>query len=133
MILSRASKAQAGLEYLATVAIVLVILIPVFYYGYQDSVAKTRIAQAELAVAEIASAVDFVFAQSPGSKTTIEVYMPGGINSTYVGGKLVNINIRGTSVLRVTKGNVSGTLPTGEGTHFLAISYNETTGAVNIG
>lgn len=131
------ARAQAGLEYITIIAMVLVVILAVFYYGYQDATNKSRVAQAETAIGRIAEAADLVYAQGPGAKTVARVMLPAGISSVYsqlnvVGFKLLAGGSRPTDVLRVVRGNVTANFSTFEGMHYLEVSYNETAGSVVI-
>ncbi len=72
-------------------------------------------------------------AQGPGAKTVVAVFFPEGIDSnasrTFVGNKQVQLSLftgtGNTDVFASTKANVSGTLPTSSGNHFLLVSMNQ--------
>ena len=61
-------RAQASLEYVIVVGILLVLLIPLFYYLTYTSSESVKNSQAEDAVKSLASAANEVYSLSPGSK-----------------------------------------------------------------
>ncbi len=127
------ARAQAGLEYVALVAFALVLLIPAGVYVYQNALVQANVAQAELAAARIANAADSVKAQPAGSKTTIEVYLPPGVNAASVSGREVLIRMNAVEgkvvdVYRVAQANLStNSLPTSEGVYVLELVHQPST------
>ena len=121
-------RGQSGLEYAVIIALFLVVLIPVVYLAWQGAQSSSQISQARTTADAISDAADAVYAQGPGARTTVIVYMPSGINParTYLSGREVNINLYlpngvNTDIFSLSRGNMTGTLPTGAGRHALDV------------
>lgn len=82
-----AVRAQAALEYILVVVLVMAVLVPFTYYGFISSQESTRVLQANRAVEAIADASKYVYSQGVGSRVTVEVFVPDGINfsGSYIG------------------------------------------------
>jgi hypothetical protein len=82
-----AVRAQAALEYILIVGLVMAILVPFTYYGYISSQESTRVLQANRAVESLADAAKYVYSQGVGSRVTVEVVVPDGVNfpGSYIG------------------------------------------------
>ena len=129
-------RGQIGLEYAAVLVLFLIILIPVLYIGVMDIQIEGQTSQAKIAVDSIADSADRVYAQGPGATTTVEVYLPAGINSAGFNKQEVNIQLNlptggQTDVYALARGNMSGTMPMLPGRHVLIVSMNSS-GQVNI-
>ena len=127
-------RGQVGIEYAALMVLILVALVPVAFFAYQNLGWENRVAQARVATARIAAEADLVAAQGAGAKGTVDVFFPDGIDSnssrTFVKSKQIQLSLwSGTShsdVFAVTKANVTGTLPSSSGRHLLSVSMNST-------
>ncbi len=75
-------KAQAAVEYLGIVGIVLAIITTISIIVYQQNETATRLQQADFALKTIASTADNLYAQGPGAKTQISVFIPPGYNAS---------------------------------------------------
>lgn len=131
---------QVGIEYMAILVLFLVVLIPVMYIGMVDIQIQGQTSQARVAVDSIADTADRVYAEGPGSITTVEVYLPPGMNParSYLNNREVNINLylatgSNTDVYALARGNLTpGPLPTLPGRHVLVVTMNSTTNNVTI-
>ncbi|NYZ76048.1 hypothetical protein H0N98_02245 [Candidatus Micrarchaeota archaeon] len=122
---------QVGIEYMAILVLFLIIIIPVMYIGMMDIQLQGQTSQAKVAVDSIADTADRVYAQGPGTITTVEVYLPVGINYAGFTSHEVNINMNlptggATDVYSLARGNLTGTMPTLPGRHVLVVSMNST-------
>ena len=113
-------KAQAALEYMMIVGLVLVILAPIVLYAYQQNEISVRTSQARLAVSQISAAADSLYAQGPGAKTFIDVFLPSGYGSqSFISDGIIALKIQtpaGTNdIIEVTKANLTGSLPADSG------------------
>ena len=129
-------RGQVGIEYGAVLVLFLIILVPVLYIGVMDIEIAGQVSQARVAVDSIADSADRVYAQGPGATTTVEVYLPAGINHAGFSGQEVNINLNlptggVTDVYSLARANITGTMPTLPGRHILVVGMNST-GQVNI-
>lgn len=129
-------KGQVGIEYMAILVLFLIILIPVMYIGMMDIEVEGQTSQARVAVGSVVDTADRVYAQGPGTTTTVQIYLPAGIKYATFTNKEVDINLNlptgsTTDVYGLAKGNLSGTMPTLPGSHVLVVSMNSS-GTVNI-
>ncbi|MCX6777152.1 MAG: hypothetical protein NTY73_04275 [Candidatus Micrarchaeota archaeon] len=132
----KGNKAQVGIEYAAVLVLFLFILVPVLYLGITEIQISGQVSQAKIAVDSIADAADRVYAQGPGATTTVEVYLPTAVNYATLNNHEVNINIflptgETTDEYALSKGNLTGTLPTLPGRHVLVVGM-VSNGSVNI-
>jgi uncharacterized protein (UPF0333 family) len=131
---------QVGIEYMAILVLFLIILIPIMYIGMVDIQIEGQTSQAKIAVDSIADTADRVYAEGYGSATTVEVYMPPGMNParSYVNNSEVNINLylatgANTDVYALARGNLTPwLLPTLPGRHVLVVAMNSTGGSMNV-
>ena len=77
--------AQAAIEYIILVGIILVFLIPVIQYSLNEANLNLKINQLENSVRRVAKAADAVYAIGPGATEIITITLPHGIESTEVG------------------------------------------------
>ncbi len=123
-------RGQVGIEYMAILVLFLIILIPVMYIGIMDIQIQGQTSQARVAVDSIADTADRVYAQGAGTITTVEVYLPAGINYASFTNHEVDINLNlptgdTTDVYAIARGNLTGTMPTVPGRHVLVVGMNE--------
>ncbi len=111
-------KAQAGLEYIILLALLLAALVPIFIYSMDTSSVSIRTIQSREAVQRIANAADALY-RLGGGKTTVYVYMPSGVESYSISQKIIKLTLRigeGTGdIFARTEGDVSGTIVISEG------------------
>lgn len=129
-------RGQVGIEYMAILVLFLVILIPVMYMGMMDIQIEGQTSQARIAVDSIADTADRIYAQGPGSKTTVEVYLPPGINYANFTNHEVDINLYlatggTTDVFAIargnfTPGNLTNSTPPLPGRHVLVVTMDPT-------
>src|SRR3989344_8656508 len=91
---SRGTKAQASIEYVTVIALLLLALGPILYFGYRDLVTKNSVAQASAVVKQIASTADQVRAQGQGSRLVIQIRMPENVESASDSGREVMLKVR---------------------------------------
>ena len=132
----RDNKAQVGIEYAAVLVLFLFVLVPVLYIGIVEIQISGQVSQARVAVDSIADAADRVYAQGPGATTTVEVYLPAALNYASLNGHEVNINLflptgETTDVYSLSRGNLTGPMPTLPGRHVLLVGMTSN-GSVNI-
>lgn len=114
------TKAQAALEYMMIVGMVMTILVPIVLYSYQYNETTTRASQASLAASQISSAADSLYAQGPGAKASLDVFLPSGYSAqSYASGNILDIKVYTPSgfndFLETTKANLTGSLPAESG------------------
>lgn len=124
-------KGQTGLEYMIIIAIILAIIIPMASYIWQQNEVVTRTRQAEITANSIASAADSLWAQGPGSKTTLNIFLPDGYSQTEskLSGRLILLKIYTPAgyndAIAITKANITGSLPSDSGYKQLKLEVAE--------
>ncbi|MBU3957551.1 MAG: hypothetical protein KKB25_00570 [Nanoarchaeota archaeon] len=113
-------KAQAALEYMMIIGMVLVILMPMVISIFQQIETVSRSRHAEIAALRISSTASNIYAQGPGAKSTINIFLPDGYsNMSYVSGNviLIKVYIPGgfNDVVKISTANLTGTLPADSG------------------
>jgi len=88
-------KGQASVEYLLLIVVILIILasvtIPLVSSSVNSTMDISRASDAKNAIQNIANAVDLVYANGPGAKRTVNVYMP--LNLVLQGNNTQNIGM----------------------------------------
>ncbi len=114
------NKAQAALEYMMVIGLVLIILTPMVISVFQQIAVASRSRQAEIAAMQISSAANNLYAQGPGAKSTIDIFLPDGYSSqSYVSGNIVLIKVYVpggfNDALKISNANLTGSLPADSG------------------
>ena len=129
-------KAQASTEYLMMIGVVLLIIIPLLFYGLKESREGIQLNQAEDTVATIANAVDTVYSIGPGAKKLVWVNIPGGVEGASLENKdvLFKVRVYGNTadIFSSTKALLAGSLPIDAGPHRISIEMLDS-GYVQIG
>ncbi len=120
-------KAQVGIEYLALLAIVLLVILPIAYYAYLNITVNGDTVEAQTAVSRIVDAANFVAAEGPGATTQVQITLPNSYdsNKSYLNNTLININLDlsgGKDTLGVANQILLGNLPVTSGTYQLTVS-----------
>jgi len=88
-------KGQASVEYLLLIVVILIILasvtIPLVISSVNSTMDISRASDAKNAIQNIANAVDLVYANGPGAKRTVNVYIP--LNLVLQGNNTQNIGM----------------------------------------
>lgn len=137
------NKGQISAEYLLTVVVILVIIatvsIPLVGKSVNDTMDISQSADVENTVNSIANAVNIVYANGPGSKRTISVYMPITLSLTTDGSTIqmsVPLNTNGPKLIEAKiNHNVSIPSPSFEkGWHNVTVTWPvaDTTTPINI-
>jgi len=124
----RSCRGQASVEYASILVLVIIALIPVAYLGFTSIEDGSRGAQAAVAVSALVDASDTVFAQGPGARTSVDIFIPRGTNAakTGVAVKEIRINVYMTNgdehdYFALAKGNLTGSVPSSPGRHRLRL------------
>ncbi len=122
-------KGQISIEYLIVVGVVLILVIPLFFYSTSKTTTNLRINQADDTVTSLVTAADSVYSLGPGSKDYVWITIPKGTKTSSITGQTIQLQLSifsGTSdVHKTTKANVSGTLPTEQGTYKISVEMLE--------
>lgn len=117
--MKNSKSGQVALEYILVTGAVFVVITAIFIYALTESNHTIRMNKASQVVTSLAKTADTVYALGPGSQDVVEIDMPGAVQQTIISGKriILKIKIFGniSEVSAETKGNVSGTLPSGSG------------------
>jgi len=129
-------KGQAGLEYIAILLLLLLALIPIVYFGYQDVNAKNSLAQANAAAQQIVFAADQVRMQGEGSRMIVRVTVPQNVESTKVGNNEIILRVRGlggglTNIYGIASANLTGSFPNATGIYLINVTM-QSNGNVSI-
>lgn len=139
VVIKMENKGQVSAEYLLTVVVILIILasvsIPLVGKSVNDTMDISKSADVDNAVNSIANAVNLVYANGPGAKRTISVYMPITQTLTVNGGNLqmnvpLNTPLNGESSKNITANinyNVTINNPTfSKGWHTVTVTWPTT-------
>lgn len=89
-------RGQLSVEYLLLVLIILIILgtvtIPLIGNSIDASMDVSMVSDAKTAVESISSAADIVYSNGPGSRRTMDIYIPQGTNLN-TANNIVGMNI----------------------------------------
>ena len=125
-------KAQIGLEYMAVLTLMIALMIPLFYLANQKLDTSRTSSEAVAAMSAIVSSADSVYAQSPGSKISTNVYIPMGYDnaSSYIVDKTIVMRYNLANgipydAIGFTKGNIGGRLPPYPGYHIMTFTMNQ--------
>ena len=81
------NKGQASAEYLLLIVVIIIIMaavtIPLVSNSVNSTMDVSRASDTKNAIQRIANAVNLVYANGPGAKRTIDIYMPQDMNLTY--------------------------------------------------
>jgi len=120
-------KAQAAVEYLIMVGVILAIAIPIFYYSLTYSSESVAISKSKEAAEAIASGVDYVYSLGEGTRTTVAIDIPTNVKESYILDNEIGFRISTsagiTDVYAMSMTNVTGSLPDTPGRHFIVIKH----------
>ncbi|MFO8016012.1 MAG: hypothetical protein R6U32_02825 [Candidatus Woesearchaeota archaeon] len=127
------NKGQASMEYLMVVGLVLVVMIPVFYYAVTESGTQVRLNQADDAVNSIAKTADSVYALGPGSRDHVRISVPAGVSGSYVNNSKVGLRLdTGEDIMAFSRAPLTGKIPKGQGIYHVPVEMLDS-GVVLIG
>ena len=128
-------RSQISIEYIAIVATVLILTIPLLFYATTKSSEDTRLNDAGTAVAAIQSLVDKVYYLGKGTRDFTVVTIPSGVTTASVQDKevLLTLGIYGgqNDITRNTIAPMVGSIPNQKGTYRIFATY-EQSGVVNV-
>ncbi len=129
-------RAQVSIEYIFLVGIIILITVPLFFYGISEANNNVRINQADDAISTLANAADTVYSLGPGSRKYVWISIPSGVRYTSVNGSmlLIQLSIFGgsTDVEHYSKAALVGSIPSAKGTYRMSVEALEA-GVVRIG
>ncbi len=108
-------RGQYALEQMGVIALALVIIAALFFFSMNAASDGARSSQAKDTAERIARAADSVYALGPGSKSTVSVNMPQGVQFVDTSNKRVWIRVALSSgnsdVFAATSGQIVGSIP----------------------
>jgi uncharacterized protein (UPF0333 family) len=129
------SKGQVSAEYLLLIVILLIIMgavtIPLVGTSIDASMDVSDASQIKTAVQGIADAANLVYANGPGAKRTISIYIPQNNVAVNAGATGISMNVRlsdgTTKTIRAdtSKALSSTTTVTNEGWHQVQVYWNQ--------
>jgi len=109
-------KGQITIEYMMLVGALFFLIITIFYFTTTESVKTIQINKAEGVVNSLARTADYLYTLGPGSRDTIEIDMPGNVDSLVIGNKeiVISMGIYGgiSDISATTRANVTGSIST---------------------
>ena len=122
-------RGQGSIEYITVVMLMLLALLPIIYYSFQQVNSQSALQQADLAVYKLSSAADQAYVQGVGTQIPVVITIPDQVNlsASYITANEINlavytINSQTTSVFRTTLSNVSGYFTTNPGTYVFIVA-----------
>ena len=129
-------KGQISFEYIVLLGLLLIILIPTFYYTSIYTSQNVKISKAEDLVTSLAKAADEVYASSPGTKKYDWIDVPNGVRSSSVNLNEINIKVnlfgKDSDVTAITRSTVTGNIPIAKGNYRIPVELLDS-GVVLIG
>ena len=136
---SAGNKGQAAMEYMTMIGLSLLILmglLVVVHFLTASATEQMNMNAAHDAVNKLKEAADFVYIHGHPTTITVYVNIPKNVingSDTYISDRTINLGMQlgddVNDIYAVTKGNVTGTLPTTEGYYVFVV--NSTGDSVN--
>jgi|GEM_PF-2302881 hypothetical protein len=108
-------KGQSSLEQLLVTALGLAFIALIFYFAISFATDNIRAAQGKDAVEKLANAADYVYSLGPGSKDTVNLFLPEGVEFLNTSGNRIHLRISlssgSTDIFANTKTAIIGSLP----------------------
>lgn len=105
--MSQGKRGQASTEYVMIIGIILVLLIPLFWYAWHRTNQDVKENQVTDCVQSLAQGADEVYSLSPGSKKYITCNIPGSVSAWDVQQNQINMKLSTSGDhVAFTKGNV---------------------------
>ena len=118
-------KGQAAFEYMVIVVIVMLFIIPLWYYGLQTRQGVSgdlSISYAKNTAKKITQTADLLYSQRENASVKIMIHIPDGVQYTDIANKSVLIVVATSSgnvtILEQSKANITGTIPTVKGDYY---------------
>ncbi|HLD42974.1 MAG TPA: hypothetical protein VJB08_03225 [Candidatus Nanoarchaeia archaeon] len=129
-------KAQISFEYIIIAGLVLVMVIPLFFYSLRETETALSSNKAGDAVEVLGRTVDTVYSIGPGTRHYVTVDLPKGVTSVSVQNKSVTLKVKQyggiADVFADTKAPLVGSFPINPGRHTILVEMLDS-GYVRIG
>ena len=121
----KSSVAQATIDYLILMAVLVVVMVPLFYgtQGRLDSFRESVIVDATQA---ILAAADSIVNLGYGSATREVIHLPKGIHSYKMIGSILSVQFRDINITAQFRKDIIGRFPIAEGRHYINLFNNGT-------
>ncbi|MEM2963225.1 MAG: hypothetical protein QXN01_01905, partial [Candidatus Anstonellales archaeon] len=86
-------KGQASLEYLIITALGISLIASLFYFGINYSTDNIRSTLAKTTVEKLSREVDYIHSLGPGSRESINIYIPEGTTKFSISGNTIHMQI----------------------------------------
>src|SRR3989344_3667017 len=120
-------RGQASFEYIILIGMLLVLVIPLFYYGLTSSTENIKLSEAEDFVQTLSKSADDVYALSPGSIKYVWVTIPGSVRNITIDTSeiIVTLSSYGSTseVVGFTRAPIVGSLEHARGTYRVRIEH----------
>jgi uncharacterized protein (UPF0333 family) len=121
-------RAQAAMEYLSIIGIVLVFVIPIWAYLItleQATSSEFSLSYSKNAARQIADASSLVYSQGPPAKISFQIYVPAGVENILIDNRSVVFNVSlgpaFTDVFATSTATMNGTLQSNEGYYTIEV------------
>ncbi len=118
-------KAQVSTEYLVLVGFLLVLITVLSSYALFSYSETNKTTQANNALIKLKNSAENIYAFGPGNKDVVKIFLPQGTTNSDVSGILISFDVNfagGTeTIYSYVDVNVSGTLPSTDGIHFIRL------------
>ena len=118
-------KAQAAVEYVVIIGVVLSIAITIFYFAMSYFSESVALSKAKESAEAVARNVDYVYSLGEGTRTTVSIDLPNNIiDSTIAGNEIIfkiSTSAGKSDVYATAMTGPTGELPKTPGRHFLVI------------
>ncbi|MFH1636825.1 MAG: class III signal peptide-containing protein [Candidatus Woesearchaeota archaeon] len=129
-------RGQISMEYIMLLGVLILALIPLFYYSYDKINYEIKINLANDAVSSLAKAADIVYSLGPGAKRYVEITIPRGVINSYINGTEIVLILSGRAgenhIHATSIATLSGSLPNASGTYRIPLEALDT-GIIVIG
>lgn len=120
-------EGQSSLEYILLVGILLVLLIPLFYYATNKTSESIKVSQATDVVESLAKAADEVYVLGAGTKRFVWINVPGGVESASISSSEITLTIHvfgdTSDVVAATNAPLAGEIPIEKGTYKIPVEH----------
>ena len=132
-------RGQVANEVVAVIGIAVVLAIPLLFgiSMYSASLSQSlEVEKADAAATRLARMADAVIYMGPNSSIVEEITVPAGVSDVRISGReivfVVETSWGKSEIVKMTEGNVSGSVPSAEGSYFVEVKKGEFGDAVKI-
>lgn len=131
----RSNKSQISLEYLLSIALLMIFLVPLLYFSFSTFSSTSKVYSAQILVSRLVEISDDVYAHGWPSQQVVSLTFPESITNVTISNKTIAFQVEfrdsNTTVMGLTEGCIIGDLPLSKGLKTLLIKAEKNT-CVNI-